>query len=114
MQNSEYVIQSGVYSDILYRMVINTPFNTWIHSQIKGSIILFRNQSIKDLQFYLCDNLSFYSIDLNGLNFSFSFDLLEIQLPVRIPKKTFFQKSRELITQNPNMNKDNVVTNNKE
>ena len=124
IKNIEYIVQNGAYSDIVYRMPITSNFNNWLHTSKLGNILLVRNDAILNLNFYLTDNLTFSSIDLSGLNFTFSFDILEIQMIIKELREKFndikVQNLNKLSTENVNAtlpeknlteNTENLVSN---
>lgn len=87
MKNREWIVEKGVFSDIVYKCPIFSQQMTYISSNHAGERILVQNDNVSDLNFYLTTNLSYTPIDLQGLDigFSFSFTIEELVMQEYAP-----------------------------
>lgn len=79
--NREWITEKDVYSDIIYRVPIETNVGTyvqWYGDQEPFTII---NDTISLVNFYLTGNLSYTPLDLQGLPFSFHLTISERLTP---------------------------------
>lgn len=84
--NREWIVQSGAFSDIVYKIPIFSQQNTYIGQSVEGDSIYVLDNNISTLNFYLTTNLSYSAIDLRGVdNFNFSFSIREVVIPDYIP-----------------------------
>ena len=79
-KNREWLTESDVFSDILYRIPIYTNQNTYIIQNEDSEPTYIVNNSITAINFYLTTNLSYTAINLQGLDFSFHFTIIEREL----------------------------------
>ena len=80
-RNKEFLVQSDVYSDILYRIPIGTGTGTYIQYNFDNEPVFIINNEITQFNIYLTSNLSYNSINLQGLDYGFSFSITEIVRP---------------------------------
>jgi len=80
-RNKEFLVQSDVYSDILYRIPIGTASGTYIQYNFDNEPVFIINNEITQFNIYLTSNLSYNSINLQGLDYGFSFSITEIVRP---------------------------------
>lgn len=86
-QSLEYIFEQAVFSDILYKVHLNTGPNTWIYSKAPGEMIDLTNDTISNINFYLSDNISGYTpVFLRGAVWSVSFTIYEVLRP-NVPLK---------------------------
>lgn len=78
--NQEWIVQNGVYSDIIYVVPIYTQQNTYIQSEHTGDENILTDDIIKEINLYISTNLSYNPINLNGLEFSCSITISEMIL----------------------------------
>lgn len=78
--NTEWIVQSGVYSDIIYVIPIYSQQNTYIQSEHLGDENILTDDIIKEINLYISTNLSYTPINLNGLDFSCSITISEMIL----------------------------------
>ena len=79
--NREWITERDAYSDIIYRIPIETNVGTyiqWYGDQEQFNII---NDTISTVNFYLTGNLSYTPIDLQGLPFAFHLTISERLIP---------------------------------
>lgn len=77
--NREYVIETDVYSDILYRVPVSSSQNTWLQHISHTDPIQISNNFISTFNIYLTTNLTYTPIDLQGVPWAFQFSLIEIE-----------------------------------
>jgi hypothetical protein len=75
--NREYVIESDVFSDILYRVPVGTSQNTWLQHLTNSEPVKIGNDKITQINLYLTTNLTYNPIDLQGVNWAISFSIIE-------------------------------------
>lgn len=80
-QNREFVVEKDVFSDIVYKIPVQTQTNTWLHSYYDSDHVYIQNDIITNFNFYLTTNLTYTPVDLQGVDWSFSFSLIETLLP---------------------------------
>lgn len=80
--NREFMVEKNVFSDVIYRIPITTQANTYISSQHDSDPIYFVNNNITNINFYLTTNLTYIPIDLQGLDWSFYFSIVEMLTPI--------------------------------
>lgn len=79
--NREYIVENDVFSDILYRVPVGTQQNTWIQHHADGYPIFISNNLITTINIYLTTNLTYNPIDLQGIGWSISFSIIEVEAP---------------------------------
>jgi hypothetical protein len=76
--NREYIVENGVFSDIVYLLPVTSQQLTYISSNHTGDEVILTDDNISDLNFYITSNLNYNALDLQGLdNFAFSFTIRE-------------------------------------
>jgi hypothetical protein len=76
--NREYIIEKGVFSDVVYVLPVMSQQLTYISTNHQGEELILSDDNITDLNFYITSNLNYNPLDLQGLdNFSFSFTIRE-------------------------------------
>jgi hypothetical protein len=75
--NREYIIESDVFSDILYRVPVGTSQNTWLQHLADTDPVQIANDKITSINIYLTTNLTYTPIDLQGVNWAISFSIIE-------------------------------------
>lgn len=78
--NREYIVETDTFSDIVYRVPVASGANTWIQQQVDGHPVIVANDHINSMNFYLTTNLTYNPIDLQGLDWSFAFSIIEVEL----------------------------------
>lgn len=84
-RNREWVVQKDDVSDILYRIPIGTAQGTWIQYDVPSEPIYIVDSSIESINFYLTTNLTYESINLQGIDWSFAFSISEVARPRYTP-----------------------------
>ena len=79
--NREWIVEQDVYSDIIYRVPIETNVGTYIQMFGDQQEFAIINDTISLINFYLTTNLSYTPIDLQGLPFSFHITISERLIP---------------------------------
>jgi hypothetical protein len=79
--NREYIVESDVFADILYRVPVGTQQNTWIQHHADGDPVVISNNLITSINIYLTTNLTYNPIDLQGVGWAISFSLIEVEEP---------------------------------
>lgn len=87
-RNREWVVQSDDVSDILHRIPIGTAQGTWIQYDMPSEPIYIVDSSIESINFYLTTNLTYEAINLQGIDWSFSFSISEVARPKYTPITT--------------------------
>ena len=87
-RNREYVVESNVYSDILYNIPVLTGQNTYIQYNANSPEVFIVNDNISQINFYLTTNLDYNPIDLQGLDWSFRFTIFEVPVKGFIPRQS--------------------------
>lgn len=77
--NREFVIETDVYSDILYRVPVSSSQNTWLQHVSPTEPVQISNNLITDINLYLTTNLTYNPIDLQGVPWAISFSIMEIE-----------------------------------
>lgn len=80
-RNKEFVVEKDVYSDILYRIPILTNQGTYIQYNTDNEPVWILNDQITQFNIYLTTNLSYTPINLQGLDWAFSFTITEYERP---------------------------------
>jgi len=75
--NREYIIETDVFSDILYRVPVGTSQNTWLQHLADTDPVMIANDKITSINIYLTTNLTYTPIDLQGVNWAISFSIIE-------------------------------------
>jgi hypothetical protein len=75
--NREYIIETDVFSDILYRVPVGTSQNTWLQHLADTDPVHISNDKITSINIYLTTNLTYTPIDLQGVNWAISFSIIE-------------------------------------
>lgn len=76
--NREWIVEKGVYSDIIYICPIMSQQNTYIQSDHQGDECLLSDEIITDINLYLSTNLTYDPINLNGLDWQCSITISEM------------------------------------
>lgn len=79
--NGEFIVENDVYSDIIKQVPVNTGQNTYIQDFQDSDLIYISNNQITDFNIYLSSNLSYTPLDLQGLNWSITFTIIEMITP---------------------------------
>lgn len=79
--NREWIVEQDVYSDIIYRVPIETNVGTYIQMFGDQQEFAIINDTLSLINFYLTTNLSYTPIDLQGLPFSFHLTISERLIP---------------------------------
>jgi hypothetical protein len=79
--NREYIVETDTFSDILYRVPVNQSTNTWLSGLIDTEPIEVSNDNITNINLYLTTNLTYSPVDLQGVNWSISFSIIELLKP---------------------------------
>ena len=110
LHNREWVVEKGVFSDIIYKCPIFSQQNTYISSNHSGELILTQNDNVSSLNFYLTSNLSYTPIDLQGVEvgFSFSFTIQEIFIPEYAPISEDMLTNRPVPASTPIMSEEDL------
>ena len=77
-KNREWIVEKDAFSDILYRIPIQTNAGTYITWYGDSEPVLIVNDNISLVNFYLTTNLSYTPIDLKSLPWSFHFTIIEL------------------------------------
>lgn len=77
--NKEFIVETDVFSDIIYRVPVGTSQNTWIQQYYSSEPIQIAPDLITSLNIYLTTNLTYNPIDLQGLNWAISFSIIEYE-----------------------------------
>jgi hypothetical protein len=77
--NREYIIETDVFSDILYRVPVGTSQNTWLQHLADTDPVRIANDKITSINIYLTTNLTYTPIDLQGVNWAISFSIIEME-----------------------------------
>jgi len=75
--NREYIIETDVFSDILYRVPVGTSQNTWLQHLADTDPVEIANDKITSINLYLTTNLTYNPIDLQGVTWAISFSIIE-------------------------------------
>jgi hypothetical protein len=75
--NREYIIETDVFSDILYRVPVGTSQNTWLQHLADTDPVEIANDKITSINLYLTTNLTYTPIDLQGVTWAISFSIIE-------------------------------------
>jgi hypothetical protein len=86
--NREYIVETDTFSDILYRVPVNQSTNTWLSGLIDTESIEVSNDNITNINLYLTTNLTYTPVDLQGVNWSISFSIIELLKPKFVPITT--------------------------
>ncbi len=84
-RNREWVVQSDDVSDILHRIPISTAQGTWIQYDLPSEPVYIMNDTIDTINFYLTTNLTYDAINLQGIDWSFAFNISEVTRPKYTP-----------------------------
>jgi hypothetical protein len=76
--NREFVIETDVFSDILYRVPVGTSQNTWLQHLADTDPVQIANDKVTSINLYLTTNLTYNPIDLQGVPWAISFSIIEI------------------------------------
>lgn len=80
-RNREWVVIPDDTSDIIYRIPIGTQQGTWIQYDMPSEPVYIVDDSITSINFYLTTNLTYEPINLQQVNWSFSFSISEVIRP---------------------------------
>ena len=84
-RNREWVVKTDDVSDILHRIPIATAQGTWIQYDQPSEPVYIIDDSIDTINFYLTTNLTYEAINLQGIDWSFSFTISEVVRPKYTP-----------------------------
>ena len=84
-RNREWVVIKDDVSDILHRIPIGTSQGTWIQYDTSSEPIYIVDSSIESINLYLTSNLTYEAIDLQEIDWSFSFSISEVARPKYTP-----------------------------
>ena len=84
-RNREWVVIKDDVSDILHRIPIGTAQGTWIQYDMPSEPIYIMDMSIESINFYLTTNLTYEAINLQQIDWSFSFSISEVSRPKYTP-----------------------------
>jgi hypothetical protein len=76
-QDREFIIESDVFSDILYRIPVGTSQNTWLQHLADTDPVMIVNDKITSINLYLTTNLTYTPIELQGVTWAISFSIIE-------------------------------------
>jgi hypothetical protein len=94
-QNREWYIQKDTFADILFRMPVSTQQGTWLNSYHDSDPVYIVNRDITTMNFYVTSNLSYTALDTQGIDWNFSFSLVEEERPEYIPISDSLLVNRE-------------------
>jgi len=75
--NREWITERDAYSDIIYRVPIETNVGTYIQWYGDQQPFIIVNDTLSLINFYLTTNLTYNAIDLQGLPFAFHMTISE-------------------------------------
>jgi hypothetical protein len=78
-------VKTDDVSDILHRIPIATAQGTWIQYDQPSEPVYIIDSSIDSINFYLTTNLTYEAINLQGIDWSFSFTISEVVRPKYTP-----------------------------
>jgi len=84
-QNREWYVQKDTFADILFRMPVSTQQGTWLNSYHDSDPVYIVNRDITTMNFYVTSNLSYTALDTQGIDWNFSFSIVEEERPEYIP-----------------------------
>jgi len=84
-RNREWVVKTDDVSDILHRIPIATAQGTYIQYDQPSEPVYIIDNSIDTINFYLTTNLTYEAINLQGIDWSFSFTISEVVRPRYTP-----------------------------
>jgi len=80
-RNREWITIADDVSDILYKVPIQGNQSTWINYYEPSDAVYIVDSVIQTMNFYLTTNLSYTSINLQKIPWSFSFSIREVLRP---------------------------------
>lgn len=80
-KNREWIVEKDVFSDVLYRIPLQTNAGTYITWYGGEEPVVLVNDNFSLLNFYLTTNLSYNPINLQNLTWAFHFTITEILQP---------------------------------
>ena len=84
-QNREWYVQKDTFADILFRMPVYTQQGTWLSSLHDSDPVYIVNRDITTMNFYITSNLSYTALDTQGIDWNFSFSIVEEERAEYIP-----------------------------
>ena len=87
--NKEWIVEQGVFCDILYRVPISSNVGTYIQWVGDSERIVLKNDSFSLINLYLTTNLTYVPINLQELPFSVHFTIIETIQESYVPISTF-------------------------
>lgn len=106
-QNREWYIQKDTFADILYRIPVYTQQGTWLSSLHDSDPIYIVNRDITTMNFYITSNLSYTALDTQGINWNFSFSIIEEERVEYVPISDSLLINKET-TQDQNQDRDRL------
>jgi len=107
--NYEFVVETNVFSDILYKVPVNTGLNTWLLQLGDSDPTMIANNHITSLNLYLTTNLTYTPIDLQGLTWSISFSIVEKEIPSYTSLTTTLVSNLPTQTSQANMSPEEIA-----
>jgi hypothetical protein len=101
IQGHEYIVETDVFSDIVYRIPVGVQQNSWIQNHSDGIPIWISNNNISDINLYLSTNLTYTPIDLQGLDWACSFSIIEYHVEEYEPLGVSLSTNFVAVNQNP-------------
>jgi hypothetical protein len=80
IQGHEFVVETDVFSDVIYRIPVGVQQNSWIQKHQDSNPVWISNNNISDINLYLTTNLTYNPIDLQGLDWACSFSIIEMHV----------------------------------
>jgi len=108
--NREYIVESDVFADILYRVPVGTQQNTWIQHHSDGDPVFISNNLITSINLYLTTNLTYSPIDLQGVGWAISFSIIEVEEPVYISRNESLVNNLPTVQPTPEGEPDETPT----
>ena len=101
IQGHEYIVETDVFSDIVYRIPVGVQQNSWIQKHDDGIPIWISNNNISDINLYLSTNLTYTPIDLQGLDWACSFSIIEYHVDQYEPLGVSLSTNFVAVNKNP-------------
>jgi hypothetical protein len=93
-RNREWTVQPDDVSDILQRIPIGTTQGTWIQHDTPSDPVYIVDSFINSINFYLTTNLTYEAVDLQNINWSFQFTIIEVKKPDYEPISALLSSNR--------------------
>jgi hypothetical protein len=107
--NYEFVVETNVFSDIIYKVPVSTGQNTWLVELGDSDPTQIANDHITSINLYLTTNLTYTPIDLQGLVWSISFSIVEKQIPAYTSLTTTLVSNLPVQTSQANMSPEEIA-----